>query len=114
MVFAESESEGIVDSISNSSHSRTPGSGSVSLTEGMGPKMQNMESLSQTQTQSPPRRETVAVIGSGMAGLVTAHLLVCDNKKEKNEKDEGRGRFDVEVLEMVCFFFFLFFLFFFW
>ncbi|BCS28977.1 uncharacterized protein APUU_70547A [Aspergillus puulaauensis] len=79
----------------------------------MGPKMQNMESLSQIQTQSqtqiqtqtriqsqsPPRRETVAVIGSGMAGLVTAHLLVCDNKKEKDEKDERR-RFDVEVLEM--------------
>lgn len=68
----------------------------VSPTEGMGPNMHNMESL------SPQRRETVAVIGSGMAGLVTAHLLVCD-------KEKGRGRFDVEVLEMVCFFFFFFF-----
>lgn len=38
------------------------------------------------------KKERVAVIGSGMAGLVTAHLLQRDK----------RGRFDVEVLEMVC------------
>ncbi|KAL4937067.1 hypothetical protein BDV06DRAFT_203710 [Aspergillus oleicola] len=40
------------------------------------------------------RKETVAIIGSGMAGLATAHLLSI----AKDEK--GRTRFDVEVLEM--------------
>ena len=82
----------------------------------MGPKIEDRESLSQlqsqfqsqSQSQSPQqrRRETVAVIGSGMAGLVTAHLLVCDNKKREDEEGE-RGRFEVEVLEMVCFIFLL-------
>lgn len=82
----------------------------------MGPKIEDRESLSQlqsqfqSQSQSPQQqrwRETVAVIGSGMAGLVTAHLLVCDNKKREDEEGET-GRFEVEVLEMVCFFFSLF------
>ncbi|KAL4921163.1 hypothetical protein BDW62DRAFT_198177 [Aspergillus aurantiobrunneus] len=36
------------------------------------------------------RKESVAIVGSGMAGLVTAHLLVCDKQE----------RFDVEVLEV--------------
>jgi hypothetical protein len=41
--------------------------------------------------------ETVGIVGSGMAGLVVAFLLANDSQK----------RYDVEVLEVVCFFFFL-------
>lgn len=37
------------------------------------------------------RRQKVAVIGSGMAGLVTAYLLRTDSS----------GRFDVEIFERV-------------
>ncbi|KAL4959068.1 uncharacterized protein BDV14DRAFT_185456 [Aspergillus stella-maris] len=40
------------------------------------------------------RPETVAIVGSGMAGLVTAHLLC--HAEDRN----GGRRFDVEVLEM--------------
>jgi 2-polyprenyl-6-methoxyphenol hydroxylase-like FAD-dependent oxidoreductase len=38
-----------------------------------------------------PPRQRVAIVGSGMAGLVAGYLLA-------NDKE---GRFDVEVLEMV-------------
>jgi predicted NAD/FAD-binding protein len=38
-----------------------------------------------------PPRKTVAVVGSGLAGLTTAYLLARDSKE----------RYDVEVFEMV-------------
>jgi predicted NAD/FAD-binding protein len=41
-------------------------------------------------TRGPPRQK-VAVIGSGMAGLVTAYLL----------RTDPSGRFEVEVFETV-------------
>ncbi|KAL4778255.1 hypothetical protein BJX76DRAFT_151898 [Aspergillus varians] len=46
------------------------------------------------QKTKPKPKESVAVIGSGMAGLVTAHLLV------RSRSGSGAGRFEVEVLEM--------------
>jgi hypothetical protein len=45
-----------------------------------------------------PPRQRVAIVGSGMAGLVAGYLLA-------NDKE---GRFDVEVLEMVRVLIFLF------
>lgn len=38
-----------------------------------------------------PRRNYVAVIGTGMAGLVIAYML----------RNDARGRFEVEVFEKV-------------
>ena len=42
-------------------------------------------------TANEPRRNHVAVIGTGMAGLVIAYLL----------RNDTRGRFEVEVFEKV-------------
>lgn len=36
-------------------------------------------------------RQSVAVVGTGMAGLITAYIL----------RNDSRGRFDVEVFEKV-------------
>ncbi|KAL4951094.1 hypothetical protein BDW69DRAFT_170765 [Aspergillus filifer] len=59
--------------------------GSGSVNQGAKPRSSKMA----------PRSETVAIVGSGMAGLVTAHLLSL-----ARDGDMGGKRFDVEVLEM--------------
>ncbi|KAL4798802.1 hypothetical protein BDV19DRAFT_356172 [Aspergillus venezuelensis] len=55
--------------------------------------VENGNQGAKTRTEEK-RPETVAVVGSGMAGLVTAHLLC------RARGDDGKGRFEVEVLEM--------------
>jgi predicted NAD/FAD-binding protein len=45
-----------------------------------------------TEPKRGPERSSVAVVGTGMAGLSAAHLL----------KNDPQGRFDVEVFEAVC------------
>ena len=40
---------------------------------------------------SVEKRQSVAIIGTGMAGLITSYIL----------RNDARGRFDVEVFEKV-------------